>query len=126
MLVGRGGKQALQRQLGAAATARAREILDETDIDLGGRTVRLFPSPGSHADDMVVAYDAGSRSIFHGDLFYLPEVGPVPPAFDVSVELMALIEKHHLRAEHLIGVHGRSGNDDDLRASIALRGDKAK
>ena len=121
VLVGRGGMQALRRQMGDGVAARAREVLEETTIDLGSRKVRLVPLASSHANDMLVAYDASSHTIFHGDLFYLPEVGPIPPAFDVSVELQDLIAKHHMQADHLVGVHGRSGTDDDLRASIALR-----
>jgi len=121
VLVGRGGKQALQRQLGAGVAAKAGEVLADTVIDLGGRTVRVMPLSSTHANDMLVAYDANSRTIFHGDLFYLPEVGPVPAAFEGSVELDALIAKNHLRVERLVGVHGRSGTYDDLLASIALR-----
>lgn len=121
VLVGRGGKQALQRQFGAAVATNASEIVDDTVIDLGGRTVRLLPLASTHASDMLVAYDEASSTIFHGDLFYLPEVGLVPPAFDGSVELEALLENRGLRAERLVGVHGRSGTRDDLRASIALR-----
>ena len=48
-------------------------------------------------------------------------VGPVPPAFDVSVELDALLRQHNLTTEQLIGVHGRSGSYQELQASIALR-----
>lgn len=121
VLIGRGGKQALQRQMGADTAAKAREILDDSDIDLGGRTIRILPLASSHANDMLVAYDAHSRAIFHGDLFYIPEVGPIPPAFDMSVELDALIRRHKLPTEQLIGVHGRSGSYEELQASIALR-----
>jgi len=121
VLVGRGGTQALQRQLGADVAAKAREVQGDAVIELGGRTIRLAPLSSSHADDMLVAYDASSRTIFHGDLFYLPEVGPVPAAFEGSVELKALLERDHMRVEHLVGVHGRSGTYGDLLASIALR-----
>lgn len=121
VLVGRGGKQALQRQLGEGVAVRAKEVLAGSVIDLGGRTVRIMPLSSTHANDMLVAYDANSRTIFQGDLFYLPEIGPVPAAFEGSVELNDLIARDHLRVERLVGVHGRSGTYEDLLASIALR-----
>lgn len=121
VLLGRGGKQALQRQMGAEAANKAREITDNSEIDLGGRTIRLLPIASTHANDMLVAYDQHTRTVFHGDLFYIPEVGPIPPAFDVSVELDRLLSQHKLETRQLVGVHGRSGSYEDLQASIALR-----
>ncbi len=121
ILVGRGGRQALRRQHGAVLADRAEEIEQARDIGLGGRALRVLPVASGHAEDMLVAWDAASRSVFHGDLFYVPEQGPVPPAFEGVEELQQALKQAGLEPQRVLGVHGRAANAEDVRQSLALR-----
>ncbi|MBB2486167.1 MBL fold metallo-hydrolase [Mitsuaria sp. WAJ17] len=121
LFVGRGGRQALARQHGAAQAERAEEVRLALAIELGGRPLRLLPVTSSHAEDMLVAWDATSRSVFHGDLFYAPEQGPVPPAFEGTEELSQALHQAGLEPQRVLGVHGRAASADDVRQSLGLR-----
>ncbi len=121
VFVGRGGRQALLRQQGAAVADRAEEIAEAQVIELGGRSLRLLPVSSGHADDMLVAWDAASRSVFQGDLFYVPEQGPVPPAADGAEELQQALTQAGLTPQRVLGVHGRAADAADMQRSLALR-----
>ena len=121
VITGEGAGVALRRQLTASSPARLREISVPTELDLGDRTVRLFPIPSSHASTMIVAYAPEAKALFQGDLFYLPERGAVPPAFTTGLELKTLIVGHALEVGRIVGVHGRSGAIEDLDHAILLR-----
>ncbi len=123
VVTGPGAGVALKRQLDAAsAQLKLREVTNTDELDLGGRTMKLYAINSTHASSMLVAYAPASRTVFQGDLFYLPEVGPVPPAFDGAGELSTLITASQgLFVERIVGVHGRSGTLDDLNQSLALR-----
>ncbi|MFZ6732654.1 hypothetical protein ACO0LG_12090 [Undibacterium sp. Ji42W] len=62
-----------------------------------------------------------TQTLFQGDLFYLPEVGPIPPVFDVGLELDSLITQHRLQVQQLVGVHGRSGTFTECKNALELR-----
>ncbi|WP_242106797.1 MBL fold metallo-hydrolase [Luteimonas aquatica] len=122
VVTGVGAGAALRRQLGAAAPRKLREVKDVAELDLGGRTLQVRALASSHASSMLVAYAPASRTLFQGDLFYLPEVGPTPAAFEGAGELAALIAgPPALPVDRIVGVHGRSGDIGDLRQSIRLR-----
>lgn len=112
---------ALKRRLGDKAPAKLTELASHRRLDLGGKRVDLYPIDSSHSETMLVGYAPESRTIFQGDLFYLPEVGPTPPAFDVGEELAGLIEAQHLDVGGIVGVHGRSGKRADLTEALHLR-----
>ncbi|MCV2362894.1 MBL fold metallo-hydrolase [Paucibacter sp. DJ1R-11] len=124
VLVGPQARQALRRQLGAAWGVwdeRVQELQGPQVLDLGDRRVQLWPLASSHASDMLVAYDGQSRALFQGDLFYIPDFGPVPPAFATGQELLDLIQAQRLEPAWIVGVHGRSGTVAELRQALALR-----
>jgi len=117
------GKQAgvaLRRQFGGTLALSVSETASPRRLDLGDRVVMVYPLQSTHAESMLVGYDAATRSVFQGDLFYLPETGPVPPAFDGAGELSRLIADEGLRVDHIVGVHGRSGDAKDLAAALKL------
>lgn len=121
VLTGVGGRAALERQLGQAAPTRVREVSTPESLDLGGRIVRLYPLASSrHASTMLVGLDEASGTLFQGDLFYLPERGPTPPAFSTGRELDTLIASERLRVERIVGVHGRTAGLDDLKRALDL------
>ncbi|MES2039781.1 MAG: MBL fold metallo-hydrolase [Pseudomonadota bacterium] len=121
ILTGKDGKLAVERQLGQEVASKVQEVSAPRDLDLGGRSIRIYPMASSHASDMLVAYDKTSQTLFQGDLFYLPEVGPIPPVFDVGLELDSLIKQHQLQVQQLVGVHGRSGTLMDFQKALELR-----
>lgn len=125
IFVGRDGLLPLRRQHGAALAERAEEIRQPRDLELGGHALRLLPVRSSHAQDMLVAWDAGSRAVFHGDLFYAPEQGPVPPAFEGAEELQQALSSAGLAPLRVLGVHGRAGDAMDLQRSLTLRRQQA-
>jgi hypothetical protein len=112
---------ALKRRFGEKMPAKFTELAAHRQLDLGGKRVDLYPIDSSHSEAMLVAYAPESRTIFQGDLFYLPEVGPTPPAFDVGEELAGLIQTRHLDVDGIVGVHGRSGKRADLAEALRLR-----
>lgn len=69
---------------------------------------------------MLVAYDSRSQTIFQGDLFYLPELGPIPPAFPVGFELHQLIQDHGLPVQQIVGVHGRTASYTEFQQGLKL------
>lgn len=115
---------ALKRRLGDKAPTRLTELTAPRQLDLGNKkvVVDLYPLPGSgHSETMLVGYAPKSRTLFQGDMFYLPEVGPTPPAFDGGVELADLIAKQRLSVADIVGVHGRTGKHEDLTEALRLR-----
>ncbi len=112
---------ALKRRLGDKAPTRLTELTSHRRLDLGGKHVDLYPLDSGHSESMLVAYAPESRTVFQGDLFYLPEVGPTPPAFEVGEELAALIQAQKLDVDAIVGVHGRSGKRADLVEALRLR-----
>lgn len=121
ILVGTGGSVAIQRQLGGDLALRVREVRTGETIDLGERTVRLEPLPSAHALTMLVGFDVRSGTLFQGDLFYIPERGGVTPAFATGRELLTFVEAADLPARAIVGVHGRTGTLNELRAAVASR-----
>ncbi|PXX42625.1 MBL fold metallo-hydrolase [Undibacterium pigrum] len=121
ILTGKDGRLAVQRQLGEDVASKVSEVSAPRELDLGGRSIRIYPMASSHASDMLVAYDEGYQIIFQGDLYYLPEIGPVPPVFDVGMELDSLIRQHQLQVQQLVGVHGRSGTWQEFKQALELR-----
>ncbi|MEO6215034.1 MAG: MBL fold metallo-hydrolase [Sphingomonas sp.] len=119
IITGRGGSAALMRQFPNLDPARIREIPGDTVLDLGGRTVRLFALDSAHSSTMLVGYDLATRAIFQGDLFYLPERGPMPAAFPTAVELSRLIAGRGLDVDWIVGVHGRTATAGDLKAALS-------
>lgn len=120
IFAGHDARLALGRQHGAELAVRVSEVSEVRELDLGDRRIRLMPVHSSHASDMLVAYDSVSRALFQGDMFYIPDVGPVPAAFPMAAELQALIRSEKLDVAWIIGVHGRSGTPAELGEGLRL------
>ena len=118
--VGKDAKQAIQRQLGDKLNAISTELSIEQNIDLGGRIIRIIPAPSSHASDMLIAYDAQSNTLFQGDFFMMPEVGPAPVGFPVNRELQEKITQLAIQPERIVSVHGRVGTIQELNQTVQL------
>jgi lysophospholipase L1-like esterase len=97
------------------------EVSAPRTLDLGGATVVLYPLVSSHAAEILVSYAPASRTVFQGDLFYLPEAGAIPATFEGGEELSRLIADHRLDVLDIVGVHGRSGRLADLAEGVKLR-----
>jgi glyoxylase-like metal-dependent hydrolase (beta-lactamase superfamily II) len=121
VLVGKGGGAAIRRQFEAVAESAIEEISAPRTLDLGGAKVVIYPLASSHAAEMLVSYAADSRTLFQGDLFYLPEVGATPATFEGGEELSRLIAAQHLDVSHIVGVHGRSGGMSELAEGVRRR-----
>jgi Tol biopolymer transport system component len=67
------------------------------------------------------AHLPGRRILLQGDLFYIPDRRPIPPAFAVTADLQRVIDAHRLDVSDIIGVHGRSGTYEELRTSLQRR-----
>lgn len=124
--VGAGGAAALQRLYGDKLSQRVAQVSAVTALSLGDRTIALWPLHSSHAQDMVVAADPQTGTVFQGDLFYLPEVGPIPPAFPLTDELLRVLHKELPAWQRMIGVHGRTATPADVQTSLQLRANRTK
>lgn len=118
ILVGAGAGIALRRQFGDGVAFHLDEVTRDRALDLGHATIVVYPLASTHASTMLVGYAPQARTLFQGDLFYVPEVGPVPPAFEGAGELAGLIAKHKLVVDRIVGVHGRTGDASDLTESL--------
>ena len=121
VLTGRRGSVSLRRQFADLPDSAIEEVLAPRTLELGGATVVLYPLDSSHAAEMLVSYAPASRTLFQGDLFYLPEVGATPATFEGGEELSRLIALRHLEVVDIVGVHGRSGKPADLAEALKLR-----
>ena len=121
VLTGKGGGIALHRQFASLRDSAIEEVSAPRVLDLGGAMVALYPLASSHAAEMLVAYAPASRTVFQGDLFYLPEAGAIPATFEGGEELSRLIAEQHLDVVDIVGVHGRSGRLADLAEGVKLR-----
>ncbi|SFS13894.1 Metallo-beta-lactamase superfamily protein [Dyella sp. OK004] len=121
VLAGTDADIALRRQFGDKTELHLQQVAQPRELDLGKTTVTIYPLASTHASTMLVGYAPQSHTVFQGDLFYLPEVGPIPPAFEGAEELAGLIAREKLVVAHIVGVHGRSGGTKDLAESVRLR-----
>lgn len=121
IITGPGGWLAVSRNLGTAAPSRHREIMAAAVLDLGGRSLRLYPFDSVHSKTMIVAFAPESGSIFQGDLFYRPERMPTLPIFETGAELHSVIVKEGLDVKAIVGVHGGLATMQDLHEALALR-----
>jgi Tol biopolymer transport system component len=103
------------------ATAKFQEITQATAIGNGPNRIMAVPAPNEHALGSVAYHLPGPRILLQGDLFYIPERGPIPPAFAVTADLQRVIEAHRLDVALIVGIHGRSGSYDELRTSLQQR-----
>jgi lysophospholipase L1-like esterase/glyoxylase-like metal-dependent hydrolase (beta-lactamase superfamily II) len=120
-LTGRGGIVALRRQFADLRDSAVEEVTEARTLDLGGTSVVVRPVASSHAAEMLVSFAPESRTLFQGDLFYLPEVGATPATFEGGEELSRLIAREKLDVDDIVGVHGRSGKLMDLAEGVKRR-----
>ena len=121
MLAGKGGGIALRRQFPSLPESKIDEVSAPRTLDLGGAKVVVYPLASSHAAEMLVSFAPASRTVFQGDLFYLPEAGAIPATFEGGEELSRLIADQRLEVVDIVGVHGRSGRPADLTEGVKLR-----
>ena len=104
------------------AAARFEVVSSPRTFAAGSRRIEAHPVPNEHADGSVAFYlPAGGGVLLQGDLFYVPDRGPVPPAFGVTADLARVVDARRLNVRTVIGVHGRQASMAELRASLALR-----
>jgi glyoxylase-like metal-dependent hydrolase (beta-lactamase superfamily II) len=80
--------------------------------------VAAYPVPNTHADGAVAYLVPAVGVLFQGDLFYIPERGDVPPAFEVTEALARVVRDAGLTVRQVVGVHGRSGTWAEVEQSL--------
>ncbi|HEV2733899.1 MAG TPA: MBL fold metallo-hydrolase [Longimicrobiaceae bacterium] len=124
LVVGAGMEEAVRRQLpdSLRAAARFQGVAERASFGTGAVRVDVYAVPNTHADGNLAFYLPAARVLFQGDLFYVPERGPVPPAFPVTEALAKVIRERGLAVETVVGVHGRTGTMAEVRESLRLAG----
>jgi glyoxylase-like metal-dependent hydrolase (beta-lactamase superfamily II) len=112
----------VRRQLADSLARRAHfeVVSDARTFGTGAGAVAAYALPTGHARGGLMMYLPASGVLFQGDLFYVPERGPVPPAFPVAETLSAAIRARGITPTLIVGVHGRSGTPEQLAESIRL------
>ncbi len=81
-----------------------RTIAAESDIDLGGRILRLRPYPTAHTDNDLTVFDVNTHTLWLADLLFLERI----PALDGSLKgwLAVLDEVRGAGAARIVPGHG--------------------
>lgn len=117
---GQGGRAAIERNVPAAAELIIHELTNPQTLQRGDVTLQLLPVPSLHADDMLLALYPASHAVLQGDLFMVPNQGPVA-AYATAAQLQQVLQQANFHAKHIISVHGRVATADDLAQSVALQ-----
>jgi glyoxylase-like metal-dependent hydrolase (beta-lactamase superfamily II) len=122
LVVGTGVDGALRGLFADSVRARARfRVVDAAQtFGTGASAVQAVPVPNAHSAGNLAFFLPASGILFQGDLFYIPERGPVPAAFPVTADLARAVRAHGLRVRQVVGVHGRTGTWADLQQSLRL------
>lgn len=116
---GAGGRAALTRNVPGSDTLQVQELTAAHDVTLAGLNLRLLPKRSPHAHDMLVALLPAAGAVLQGDLFMVPNQGPVA-AYPAAKELQQLLQEEGFAARHIISVHGRVATADELAQSVRL------
>ena len=124
LVTGAGIEEGVRRQLpdSLRAAARFQGVAERASFGTGAGRVDVYAVPNTHADGNLAFHLPAARVLFQGDLFYVPERGPVPPAFPVTEALARVVRERGLAVETVVGVHGRTGTMAEMRESLAKRG----
>lgn len=116
---GAGGRVALTRNVPGSDTLQVQELTAARDVTLAGLNLRLLPKRSPHAHDMLVALLPAAGAVLQGDLFMVPNQGPVA-AYPAAKELQQLLQEEGFAARHIISVHGRVATAAELAQSVRL------
>lgn len=123
IVVGAGLEEAIRRQLPDSLRERATfiPVSGRQTFGRGRGRIETIPVPNSHANGNVAFFLPAHGILFQGDLFYIPERGDVPAAFETSEALAAVVRAQRLRVNQVIGVHGRTGTWAEVEQSLRRR-----
>ena len=116
---GAGGRTALLRNVPGSETLPVQEVTTAQNLTLAGLALRLLPVQSSHAHDMLVALFPAADAVLQGDLFMVPNQGPVA-AYPAAAQLQQVLRDASFQAKHIISVHGRVGTAAELADSVRL------
>jgi glyoxylase-like metal-dependent hydrolase (beta-lactamase superfamily II) len=86
----------------------------------GRRTLELIDvGPNPHAREMVIAYLPKEKIIFQGDLFILPNNGPIGPPQATTTAFARKLAELNLDVERIAGVHGPTATIEQFRSNTA-------
>jgi glyoxylase-like metal-dependent hydrolase (beta-lactamase superfamily II) len=117
----KGSSVALQRQFkerGLTVPAKIEEVEGRRSFGTGPSRIDAYAFASSHAESDLLMHMPEPKTLFQGDMFYLPARGPVPAAFPIVADLARQINALHLDVDTIVGVQGRSGTVADMRESL--------
>lgn len=117
---GVGGRTALMRNVAGADQIQIIEVGEARDLLRGNLALRLLPVRTGHAQDMLVTLFPASRAVLQGDMFMVPNQGPVA-AYPLAEHLQQVLRDARFEADHIISVHGRVATADELATSVNLQ-----
>src|SRR5579883_3371152 len=96
----------------AAASGDDRAV---TEVDLGGRQLRLAAWPTAHTDCDLTVYDAATRTLFAGDLLFIGRTPALEGSLEGWLRAIDALEREPVRRV----VPGHGPPTDDVKGALA-------
>ena len=88
----------------------------ETELNLGGRVLRLHAWPRAHTDCDLTVYDSATRTLWTGDLLFVQRTPALDGSLTGWLAVMDSLGQLQGRVGHVVPGHGAAG--DDLSAAL--------
>lgn len=98
------------------APTRSVALDAETELNLGGRLLRLHAWPTAHTDCDLTVYDSATHTLWTGDLLFVQRTPALDGSLSGWLTVMASLAQLQGQVRHVVPGHGAAG--DDLKAAL--------
>ena len=98
------------------APERSVALNGATELDLGGRVLRLRAWPTAHTDCDLTVYDTATRTLWTGDLLFVQRTPALDGSLTGWLAVMGSLGQLQSEVRHVVPGHGPAG--EDLKAAL--------